>query len=505
MSETEHKLGTVITTPEGPSVSSFSFLINQVAIIKRGQFISVETEDGLAIATVSNIFKTNRYFESAGAVNEHNKTSELYSAFPVKEWEYTIGEAHILGAYDKNEHLVRPSYPPSPGKSISSVDTNVLSKFLGLDEKRGVHLGQVQQHELDAKFNMTKLLQKHLAILAISGAGKSYATTVLIEELVNRGLKDGRIAIIVIDNHGEYESLKNDAAFKDKITIIDAREVKVGCKHMTGKAFAALLPHMTSVQIRELNRIIYATRKKEGAFDLTDLIESVKVDEAIGKSTSEALIGWLSELEAMKVFAGDDYPNIEDFLQQGKVIVVTLKDILSLNKKQFVVDYISKRLFDLRRREKVPPYLEIIEEAHNFCPEGAKSENALSRKIIETLAREGRKFYANICLISQRPVQLSTTALSQCNTQIIMRVTNPYDLDHIKKSAEAISSGTLDIISSLKVGEAVVIGEAANHPVFIKIRERKTKESHGTKLEDYAILWEAMNENSKLANGKEFL
>src|SRR3989344_2951859 len=381
MSETEHKLGTVITTPEGPSVSSFSFLINQGAIIKRGQFISVETEDGLAIATVSNIFKTNRYFESAGAVNEHNKTSELYSAFPVKEWEYTIGEAHILGAYDKNEHLVRPSYPPSPGKSISSVDANVLSKFLGLDEKRGVHLGQVQQHELDAKFNMTKLLQKHLAILAISGAGKSYATTVLIEELVNRGLKDGRIAIIVIDNHGEYESLKNDAAFKDKITIIDAREVKVGCKHMTGKAFAALLPNMTSVQIRELNRIIHTTRKKEGAFDLTDLIESVKIDE---------------------------------FLQQGKVIVVTLKDILSLNKKQFVVDYISKRLFDLRRREKVPPYLEII-------------------------------------------------------------------------------------------GEAVVIGEAANHPVFIKIRERKTKESHGTKLEDYAILWEAMNENSKLANGKEFL
>src|SRR3989344_778222 len=472
MSETEHKLGTVITTPEGPSVSSFSFLINQGAIIKRGQFISVETEDGLAIATVSNIFKTNRYFESAGAVNEHNKTSELYSAFPVKEWEYTIGEAHILGAYDKNEHLVRPSYPPSPGKSISSVDANVLSKFLGLDEKRGVHLGQVQQHELDAKFNMTKLLQKHLAILAISGAGKSYATTVLIEELVNRGLKDGRIAIIVIDNHGEYESLKNDAAFKDKITIIDAREVKVGCKHMTGKAFAALLPNMTSVQIRELNRIIHTTRKKEGAFDLTDLIESVKID---------------------------------DFLQQGKVIVVTLKDILSLNKKQFVVDYISKRLFDLRRREKVPPYLEIIEEAHNFCPEGAKSENALSRKIIETLAREGRKFYANICLISQRPVQLSTTALSQCNTQIIMRVTNPYDLDHIKKSAEAISSGTLDMISSLKVGEAIVIGEAANHPVFIKVRERKTKESHGTKLEDYAILWEAKNENSKLADGNEFL
>jgi len=499
------RLGTIIATPEGPSVNNFSFVISAGQIVKRGQFVSVDTEDGRAIATVSNIFKTNRYFESAGSVNEQNKTSQLYSAFPVKEWEYTIAEAHISGAYDAKQNLIRPSFPPSPGSEVKSVESEILSKFLGLDMKRGINLGQVQQHELDAKFNMTRMIQKHLAILAISGSGKSYTTTVLIEELVNRGLKDGRIAILVIDNHGEYENLKDDPVLKDKITIIDANEVKVGCKHMTGRAFAALLPRMSGVQVRDLNRIIQTVRKEDGNFDLTDLIESIKVDETMGKKTAEALISWLSELEYMKVFAGDDYPAIEDFMQQGKVVILNLKDILRLDKKQFIVDFISKRMFELRRRNAIPPYLEIIEEAHNFCPEGAKSENALSRKIIETLAREGRKFYANICLISQRPVQLSTTALSQCNTQIIMRVTNPYDLDHIKKSAEAISSGTLDMISSLKVGEAIVIGEAANHPVFIKVRERKTKESHGTKLEDYAILWEAKNENSKLADGNEFL
>lgn len=169
-----------------------------------------------------------------------------------------------------------------------------------------------------------------------------------------------------------------------------------------------------------------------------------------------------------------------------------------------IVNYISRRLFDLRKQGLCPPYLEIIEEAHNFCPEGTRAEHALSRNIIETLAREGRKFYANICLISQRPIQLSTTALSQCNTQIILKVTNPYDLDHIKKSSEAITGSTLDIVSSLKVGEALVIGEAANYPIFIKIRERKSLESHGTNLEDYSILYEKKL-GKGLAKGEEFI
>ena len=245
--------------------------------------------------------------------------------------------------------------------------------------------------------------------------------------------------------------------------------------------------------------------KKEGGFDIADVMDAVKLHVGLSEPTSNALLAWLSELKAIDIFSDSDYPNFDDLAKQGQAVILNFRDVLDMRKKQLIVSYISRRLFNLRRKGLVPPYLEIIEEAHNFCPEGAKSENALSRGIIETLAREGRKFYANLCLISQRPVQLSTTALSQCNTQIILRVTNPYDLDHIKKSAEAISASTLDIISGLKTGEALVIGEATNYPVFVKIRKRKSKESHGTKLEDYAILWEKKIGNSKLAEGKEFL
>jgi len=498
------KLGTIITTEDSPSVSGFSFVIqNEEHGVKRGQFIAAETHEGTVIATVSNIFKTNRYFESAGSVHEYNKTSDIFAAFPVKEWEYTIAEAKLLGVYATDGSLNRPSFPPSPGAAVTPVDIDLLNRFLGLDQEKGVELGEVQQHNLKAKFNLTRMIQKHMAILAISGAGKSYATAVLMEELLNRTEKQGRIAVFVIDNHGEYESFVEAPEFKDKVDIINAADVRIATPNVSEKMFSALLPNMSPVQIRELGKVMNALRK-EGPFDIADIIDSVKLHVSLGKATSEALLAWLYDMKSIDVFADGDYPNIDNMLKQGKMVVLNFKDVLDMRRKQLIVWYFSKRLFSLRRKGLVPPYLEVIEEAHNFCPEGAKAENAISRGIIETLAREGRKFYANICLISQRPVQLSTTALSQCNTQIIMRVTNPYDLDHIKKSAEAISSSTLDVISGLKTGEALVIGEATNYPVFVKIRKRKSKESHGTKLEDYAILWEKKLGNG-LAEGKEFL
>ncbi|MEK6807656.1 MAG: ATP-binding protein [Nanoarchaeota archaeon] len=494
------KLGIVIATEASPSVSEFSFVI-QNNKVRRGEFVSVKTDDGFAIANIQNIVKSNMYFESAGAVQEYSRQSDIHSAFPVKEWEHTIAEAKILGTYSSAGLLGRPAIPPCPGAEVSEIETSVLNKFLGLDQEKGIELGEVQQHNLKAKFNLTKMLQKHLAVLAMSGAGKSYAVSVLVEELLLRPNEHGRVAVLIIDNHGEYSSLISDPQLKDKIEVIDASEIKIGVPNISAKVFAQLCPSMSATQVRELNKVMDNLRG-EGTFDVEKIISAVEALE-MKENVSAPLLAWLYEIKSMGIFTEADYPNFDGLLKQGSATILDFKNVLDLRQKQMVVAYISRKLFNLRRKNSAPPYLEIIEEAHNFCPEGARSENALSRSIIETLAREGRKFYANICLISQRPVQLSTTALSQCNTQIILRVTNPYDLDHIKKSAESITQQTLEIISSLKVGEALVIGEAVNHPVFVKIRKRKSKESHGEKLEDYAIKFEKANE--KLASGKDFI
>ena len=90
---------------------------------------------------------------------------------------------------------------------------------------------------------------------------------------------------------------------------------------------------------------------------------------------------------------------------------------------------------------------------------------------------------------------MSTTALSQCSTHIILRVTNPYDLDHIKQTSEGIDQRTLDMITSLRTGEAIIVGEAVNYPVFFKVRKRVSQESrHETTLEKAAVEFEENKE-----------
>ena len=143
--------------------------------------------------------------------------------------------------------------------------------------------------------------------------------------------------------------------------------------------------------------------------------------------------------------------------------------------------------------EQIPPFLLIVEEAHQFCPEAAISK-ALTKHIIETIAREGRKFMACLCLISQRPKRLSTTALSQSNSKMILNIKNPYDLKHLMDSSEVITKEYANMISSLGVGEMLLMGNAVNYPIFIDVRERKFKlNSEESTLSQICLNWKAIN------------
>jgi DNA helicase HerA-like ATPase len=73
--------------------------------------------------------------------------------------------------------------------------------------------------------------------------------------------------------------------------------------------------------------------------------------------------------------------------------------------------------------DKIPPFMLVVEEAHNFCPERG-FEKAISSNIMRTIASEGRKFGLGMMVISQRPARVDKNVISQCNTQIILRVTN---------------------------------------------------------------------------------
>ncbi len=483
-------IGTVISSGSTPSTEKFYFVLSENSNVKKGQFVTVRTEEGKLISRISDVIKTNPYFERAESVREFERSGKsLTELFPSERWEYLIGEAIPLGVYSEDSKIHRSFVPPSPGEKVYLADSEALFKFFGLDEN-GLCLGKIQHHDVAVKLNMTRLLQKHLAILAMSGAGKSYLTTVLIEELLDRKDELGKIGIVLIDTHGEYIGFAEDERYMDKTEIILGRDFRIGVPSLSPNFFAEFLPQLTGPQKRELSRVlgVLHDEKMGKPFSLVDVLEKIEDKNLIKKAdTRNILYTFISELNNMGIFGYHDNPSLDKLSSQGKLTIIDISDITSTREKQIIVTYIAKRLFNARRIERIAPTLFILEEAHNYVPEGVKRESAISKPIIEKIAREGRKFHLSLCLISQRPINLSTTALSQCNTHIILRVTNPYDLKHIGETSEGITSDVLKTISSLQVGEALIVGEAVNYPLFVKVRERKSKKAErGIPLEEAA-------------------
>ncbi len=223
---------------------------------------------------------------------------------------------------------------------------------------------------------------------------------------------------------------------------------------------------------------------RRNGYTLSDIVEQIREDETMPRNTKESLISWLVSLDDTGLFGREAFPDVKSIVRPGNLILVDLSDFVSLRKKQIIVSYLTSELLALRRQNRVPPFLLILEEAHQFCPEG-RHELALPKSQIETIAREGRKFFALLCLVSQRPVRLSTTVLSQCSNQAIFRTTNPYDLDHIGRTSEGIDKSSLDAITTLEVGEALFVGECVAVPTFVKIRRRSYEPERATDgLED---------------------
>ncbi|MCI0503732.1 ATP-binding protein [Candidatus Micrarchaeota archaeon] len=502
------QLGTVIAGEESPSTSEFSFVVKG-GVVRKGQYVQLKHGDGSMFGFVSEVYKANRYYERAESVAEFERGSGggMSSQFPSDSWEYVIAVVKVLGVFS-GKRFERAFSPPSPGAAVHDAERGVLRSFLGFEDA-GLHLGSIEHHDVPARISMTRLLQKHLAILAMSGAGKSHLAGVLLEELLSRRKEDGRVAVVVVDIHGEYGGFAHDPVFGRQTTVIEGGDIAIPLRKIHPEAIMEWLPHLSAPQRDVLRHCLSALREeKKGAagYSFKELMAAVDAADVSKDDVKRALKRSLSELKRYRFLSRKtENPKLAAQVRPGGLLILDFSPIDSLRKKQILVSLMARRLLSLRKKGKIPPFMLLIEEAHNFAREKAEESEAVSRAIIETIAREGRKFGASLCLISQRPVNLSTTALSQCNTHIILRVTNPNDLDHIQMSSEGIDARVAKSITSLKVGEAIVVGEAVNYPVFISVRDRKSeKREKGAPLHMQAIAFEEKQEkNAK--NAEAFL
>lgn len=128
----------------------------------------------------------------------------------------------------------------------------------------------------------------------------------------------------------------------------------------------------------------------------------------------------------------------------------------------------------------------LIEEAHRFIGDSISETAGAAKSACERIAREGRKYGLGLMVVSQRPAELSETALSQCGTFISMRLTNPGDQNRIKSALPDTVANLADALPSLRTGEALVTGEAITLPSRVLIdRPRPEPSATDPKLDPW--------------------
>jgi DNA helicase HerA-like ATPase len=115
------------------------------------------------------------------------------------------------------------------------------------------------------------------------------------------------------------------------------------------------------------------------------------------------------------------------------------------------------------------PFLIVCEEAHNYIPRTGGAEYKASRKSLERIAKEGRKYGLSLMVVSQRPSEVSETIFSQCNNFISLRLTNVNDQNYVKALMPENSNAIADILPNLGPGECLIVGDATIIPSVVKL------------------------------------
>lgn len=405
-----------------------------------------------------------------------------------KERDKNIAFCNVIGYRDKDGRLRGLGAPLAPGTEVLYADDKFVKETLGLGKaKNAAFIGTLEGREnVQIFLDLNKLLTKHVSVLAKTGAGKSYCVAVLLEELL-----ENKIPIVIIDPHGEYSTLKypnNEDLDKikklglkpkgyasqvqefspDVQTNPECKPLKISNKDLSPDELIHMLP--TKLSNAQLG-VLYSSLKNIGnKADLDELLLELENEDSSVKWT---LINIIEYVKKLGLFSDAPTPLFE-LVKTGKASIINLKGV-NPEVQEVVVYKLVKDLFMERKKSNIPPFFLVVEEGHNFIPERTYGESK-SSGVLRQIFSEGRKFGLGVCIVSQRPSRVEKNALSQVNTQIILKVTNPNDVKAVTSSVEGITSETEKEIKNIPIGTALITG-VVDLPIFVNIRPRMSK--HG--------------------------
>ena len=358
---------------------------------------------------------------------------------------------------------------------------------------------------------MNELLGKHTAILGSTGAGKSGTVAALLHAILDRGndaeYENWHPQIVVLDPHNEY-----GAAFPDHVRLCtDENSLSLPYWLLNLQETVNLLIGKTEfVATSQANivktAILLARRDAAQTVALTEAEINVdspvpyKLDRFIHHvenstnkppqpSKQEPWNSILHKIEVLKndsrlafmmqEWGGDADPLpeiVKQFLGDSDPIrIVDLSgvpnEVAGAASSAIARTLFSIKLWQTREERESNPVLLVCEEAHRYVPNRGEAQYEAAQDAIRRLAKEGRKYGIGLMLVSQRPGEVEATVLSQCNSWIVLRITNGSDRSHVQGILPDSLAGLTKVLSGLRRREAIFVGQAAVLPSRILIRD----------------------------------
>ncbi len=446
------------------------------------------------------------------------------------------GEIDFLGEGDEDRQSGRlvnfkrgiTAYP-IPGSKAYPVSGDDLKQMFAADDRPHVEIGTVYPtKDVRAALYVDALLGKHFALLGSTGTGKSTSAALIMHRICDMS-PEGHI--VMIDPHGEYS-----AAFKGHGELFNVDNLAMPYWLMNFEEHCEVIVTTQGADRQQdmdiLAKCLLQARGKNRAaeglskltvdspipYTLSDLTNALTAEMGLlNKATDTAPFMRLkTKIDELKsdpryqfMFSGmliaDTMGNFISKIfrlpAKGKPISIidvsgVPSDIVSV-----VVAVLSRLVFDYAiwsRSEVQRPVLLICEEAHRYIPSDKNSAGQAVRKVLERIAKEGRKYGVSLGLITQRPSDLAEGVLSQCGTIIAMRLNNDRDQAFVKSAMPEGSRGFLDVIPALRNRECIVCGEGVSIPIRVSFDDLERDRCPASSDPLFSQLWKQTGEEEAM-------
>jgi hypothetical protein len=409
---------------------------------------------------------------------------------------------------------------PIPGADVLPVTTEDLRAVFAASDEPHIEIGTVYPtDEIRGALYVDPMLSKHFAVLGSTGTGKSTAVALILHR-ISQLSPEGHI--VMIDPHGEYS-----AAFKGCGELFNVDNLQLPYWLMNFEEHCEVLLTTTDAERQRdgdiLAKCLLAARTKGKDMSqygkvtvdspipylLTDLNaiivnEMGKLDRAGDTAPFQRLKTKLDELRADPrytfMFSGmlvsDSMPGLLAKLfrlpSQGRPISIVDVSGVPSEITSVVVSILARMVFDYAiwsRTEAQRPLLLVCEEAHRYVPKDEHADGQAVRKILERIAKEGRKYGVSLGLITQRPSDLAEGVLSQCGTIVAMRLNNDRDQACVRAAMPEGARGFLDAIPALRNRECIVCGEGVAIPIRVRFDDLEPEKRPASSDPSFARLW----------------